>query len=501
MNGQPKQEPKNQPEIAVSHRHEQLLSVKHRRSGHRWLMMASMIGSDVISVALAWLIGMGARELILGPLDYPRYLRCWPLLGLWVVTFGVMGLYRGAGLTARIFVTPVEELRRTTVGTTWAFLTVVVVMYGAHGSLFFSRLILPVSWLLALVFVPCGRAILRGVFARRPWWGTEVVVMGSGRSAHRVIRTLQNQPELGLKPVAVLTDTPGVADVRGVPVLGGLERAPEVGRQLQIRYCIVALDEDSNKQLFDIHQKYGDAFQHMMIIPQLGGLASLWIVARDVGGLLGLEIRHNLLIPTNRWLKRALDLAVAIPAIVLTTPLTLLAMGFIRLISGRPVLYQQERIGRGGQIIRIRKLRTMHVDAEKRLAELLERDPAARAEWTRYMKLRNDPRILPGGRLLRRYSIDELPQLWNVIVGEMSLVGPRPLPKYHLDSFPPEFRLLRQQVLPGLTGLWQVSARSEGDLEVQEHLDTYYIRNWSVWLDLYLLARSVRVVLSGRGAY
>jgi len=122
--------------------------------------------------------------------------------------------------------------------------------------------------------------------------------------------------------------------------------------------------------------------------------------------------------------------------------------------------------------------------------------------WSRYFKLRSDPRVIPVvGKLIRRLSFDELPQLWHVLTGRMSLVGPRPFPPYHLNSFPEEFRELRSSVTPGLTGLWQVSARSDGDLEVQEALDSYYIRNWSPWLDLHILVRTFRVVLLGRGAY
>jgi len=231
-------------------------------------------------------------------------------------------------------------------------------------------------------------------------------------------------------------------------------------------------------------------------------LTSLWIVARDVGGILGLEIRHNLLIASNRWLKRSLDLAIAVPLVVLISPLLLLLVCWIQLVSRGNPFYSQEREGFQGRRFRMWKLRTMHVDAEKRLEKLLERDAEARNEWQRYFKLKNDPRILRGvGWFLRKFSLDELPQLWNVIVGEMSMVGPRPFPNYHLQAFDEEFRTLRRGVLPGITGLWQVTSRSEGDLEIQKRLDTYYIRNWSPWLDLYLMARTLRVVAQGRGAY
>ncbi|MGD1018018.1 MAG: undecaprenyl-phosphate galactose phosphotransferase WbaP [Verrucomicrobiia bacterium] len=473
------------------------------RSTRPWAMMSLLVLSDLASLGLAWGIGMAVRLLTLGRFNHSLYLRLWPGLFLWVLAFGMEGLYRGAGLTARIFLTPVEELRRTTVGTTWAFMTVVVGIYVLTERLVLSRLIVFVAWPVALILVPCGRALVRNLCAQRPWWGSSVAIFGSGQTARRVVDILLHQPELGLKPVGILTDTPGdETEIDGVPILGGLDHARQLGRSRGIPYCIVALDEGSNKRMFDIHQEYGDCFPHMMVIPDLAGLASLWIVARDVGGILGLEIRHNLLIASNRWVKRTLDLAIAIPLIILLSPLLLVLMAWIRLVSpGNPV-YGQEREGLEGRQIRIWKLRTMYIDADQRLEKLLERDPEARSEWQRYFKLKNDPRILPiVGWFLRKFSLDELPQLWNVIVGQMSMVGPRPFPNYHLQAFDEKFRILRHRVLPGVTGLWQVTARSEGDLEVQQRLDTYYIRNWSVWLDLYLMARTFSVVVRGRGAY
>jgi lipopolysaccharide/colanic/teichoic acid biosynthesis glycosyltransferase len=201
-------------------------------------------------------------------------------------------------------------------------------------------------------------------------------------------------------------------------------------------------------------------------------------------------------------LKRALDVTLGTAALVLALPLIVLGAVAVRLVGRGPAFFSQEREGYLGVSIRIWKLRTMYVDAERRLADHLQRDPKARREWESKYKLSHDPRVLPlVGSLLRRFSIDELPQLWHVVRGEMSLVGPRPFPAYHLERFPHGFRLLRQRLRPGITGLWQVMVRSDGGLEEQQAYDTFYIRNWSLWMDLYVLARTMTAVFGGRGAY
>ena len=191
-----------------------------------------------------------------------------------------------------------------------------------------------------------------------------------------------------------------------------------------------------------------------------------------------------------------------VPLFIASLPLLGFFSLWIKLVSPGPALFSQKRVGLGGKPINVLKLRTMYVDAENRLAKHLQENAEARAEWKKYFKLKNDPRILPGvGHVLRKTSLDELPQLWNVIKGQMSLVGPRPLPAYHEAQFRRDFCALRRGVMPGLTGMWQVCCRSEGGLEMQQRYDTYYLRNWSMWLDIHLLARTVWAVLSRNGAY
>ena len=144
----------------------------------------------------------------------------------------------------------------------------------------------------------------------------------------------------------------------------------------------------------------------------------------------------------------------------------------------------------------------MRPDADQWIAEHVVPGSELHSEWQEKKKLASDPRLIPGvGRLLRRWSVDELPQLWSVVIGTMTLVGPRPFPQYHLDDFSPNFRALRESVRPGVTGMWQVMVRSDGGLREQEAFDSYYIRNWSIWLDIYLLTKTITAVLTGRGAY
>src|SRR5690606_19364463 len=144
---------------------------------------------------------------------------------------------------------------------------------------------------------------------------------------------------------------------------------------------------------------------------------------------------------------------------------------------------------------------TLRRDADSYLQRHLEENPEAKAEWQRHFKLKHDPRLLPVvGNFLRRTSLDELPQLWNTVRSEISFVGSRPYPYYHLDQIGEEFRSLRRSVIPGLTGYWQVTSRSDADIEAQEQLDGYYIRNWSIWMDMYVLARTPWSVLFGKGA-
>lgn len=208
-----------------------------------------------------------------------------------------------------------------------------------------------------------------------------------------------------------------------------------------------------------------------------------------------------ILCPATVVLKRAIDLLLGIALLFMSLPVILIAVGLVKLVSPGPAFYGQRREGKWGRPICVWKIRTMVVDAEQRLHEYLAANPGYRTEWEQHMKLRHDPRVIPQiGGALRRFSLDELPQLWNVVKGEMSLVGPRPFPEYHLACFPESFRQLRRLTKPGMTGLWQITTRSDGDLQAQEYADSFYIRHWSAWLELRILYQTLPSVFIGKGA-
>lgn len=420
-----------------------------------------------------------------------------PALLLFGGVYALFGLYPATGITA------VEVFRRLVMATGVVYLILTAAIFLQRDLESYSRGVFVVAGALSVITVPMARAMLCHFVASAHWFGAPVLVLGAGRTGATVIRQMKANRSLGYKAVACLDDDPekwGVCE--GVPVIGPLALSGAVGHSFRIHHAVLAMPGAGRERMLELLEMCSAAFRKVIVIPDLFGMSTLWVSSRDLGGILGLELRYNLLVPLNRGIKRMLDVVLAAVAGTVALPLVAVAAVWVRLASRGPAFYYQEREGEKQSVIRIPKLRTMHDDAEFLLFEYLARDSGAAAEWNRFFKLKNDPRVIPGiGRLLRRTSLDELPQLWLVLKGEMSLVGPRPFPAYHNEKFGPEFRRLRRQVKPGLTGLWQISDRSDGDLGVQQQLDTYYIKNWSIWLDLYILSRTVRAVVFPRGAY
>ncbi|MFQ4138820.1 undecaprenyl-phosphate galactose phosphotransferase WbaP [Nodosilinea sp. PGN35] len=458
-------------------------------------MVALLSGSDLLALALAGSAGVYLRLAFGGEYLPSLYGQLWPILGVFLLAYAVAGLYPAVGLS------PVDELRRICLSTTFTYLVLAAGLFLTRESETYSRGVFLLAWLLSLIAVLTGRLLVKQIFARCPWWGYQVLILGGGRTGELVIQTLKNQPNFGLKPVAVLDDgrIQG-GSLCGVPIVGPLSAAPSLARRHDIHYAIVAMPGVQREQLLRVLELYGRTFPHLLMIPDLFGVASLWVSSKDLGGILGLEIRQQLLLPGPRLIKTLLDIVLTLVVGLCLLPLLGVIAVLVKLDSPGPVFYGQPRLGQNNVPFVAWKFRSMVPNAERVLERHLEENPALRQQWELDHKLRYDPRITRVGHFLRRTSLDELPQLWNVLRGDMSLVGPRPIVEEEVFRYADKYTLYTK-VLPGLTGLWQVSGRNNVSYEERVNLDAYYVRNWSVWLDVYILLKTIWVVVIGDGAY
>ncbi len=337
--------------------------------------------------------------------------------------------------------------------------------------------------------VPLARALTRKNFCHKPWWGSQVVILGFGATGKLMCDKLKKNPVYGLKPYAVLDDDPAKLDDTDGLITGPLSRCLEITAKHKISYGIVCMPGLSRTELLDLLDRYGQCFGHLLVIPNLVGMTSLGITAKEIGGIVGLEVKQQLLRPWSKFLKRSLDLAITILLAPIVIPLVALFAILVKLEDAGPAFYSNERIGHAGRRFNAWKLRSMVTNGDSVLSEHFEKNPLDHAHWHATQKLKHDPRLTRIGRFIRKTSIDELPQFWNVFIGEMSVVGPRPMLEKQVNMYGPAFNLYKQ-VRPGITGLWQVSGRNHLTFAERATLDKYVIQNWSVWLDIYILTRT-----------
>ncbi|MDB4940903.1 MAG: Undecaprenyl-phosphate galactose phosphotransferase, WbaP [Labilithrix sp.] len=288
------------------------------------------------------------------------------------------------------------------------------------------------------------------------------------------------------------------AEVDGVPVVGELALAPILATRLKIPYAVLAMPGVDGPKLLQIVERVGGKFSHLLVIPDLFGFATLGVPAKNLGGILGVEVRQQLLLPGPRLAKRVMDATLTGIGILFVLPFLLLIALLIKLDSKGPIFYWQNRLGKDGEFFRAYKFRTMHGDGEARLKAILDNDPQLRAEYEIYHKLRKDPRVTRIGRVLRKFSLDEFPQLLNVLLGDMSLVGPRPYIEREVTEMGGQEKIILRAP-PGMTGMWQVSDRNATSFAQRVQIDVYYVRNWSPWLDIHILAKTFGVVVKGSG--
>lgn len=396
-----------------------------------------------------------------------------------------------------------DEARRVLYAATLATLFAVGLSFASRRAPSLSRLVIAGMWLAAIVAVPLARYQVKRLLVAVGLWNKRVLILGAGTAGRQVAVSVLANPDLGYEIVAFVDDEPAKigGSLDGVPVRGPLAAVAELIRELEVKDVIFAMPGLPRQQLLHLVATCEGRVQSIRVVPDLFGLASVGVEAEDLDGVLLLHMRWNLAKPWNLLFKRGFDLLIAGFLALLLAPLLGVVALAIRADSPGPVFFRQSRLGRGRRQFRCLKFRTMHVDCESRLHDHLRDDADSRAEWERFRKLKSfDPRVTAVGRVLRRLSIDELPQLYNVLRNDMSLVGPRPYLPREADDMG-DFRATVLKAPPGMTGLWQVSGRNDLTFEQRLRVDEYYVRNWSPWMDLMVLIKTITAVVQGRGAY
>ncbi len=449
-------------------------------------------------VAVLLLVFLSVMSLHLGDFDaldrffYFNYF--WvPALLLFII-YTNNGLYPGVGLSA------VEEVRRLTLSTGLLFLIMVTLTFLLKTTAVYSRLVFGLAWAAASIMVPLVRSLVRRVCIRLNAWGEPVAIVGfPDRKVIEVADFFARYPIKGIIPKAVFVEEENqVTGDRDYRVIVSKDINGWPGR-FGIKTVLVLVPNWN--WISENIDKYRYTFQRVVLIRQQKDSFSLSdSTTLDFKEVLGFQICHNLLSPWSMALKRCEDLVISGLFLVCLSPMMVMISLLVRLDSPGGIFYSQDRLGIGGKIIKLLKFRTMYANGDQIFAERLKYDPALRQEWEKYQKIKNDPRVTRVGAFLRKFSLDELPQIWNILKGEMSLVGPRPIMISQKEMYGPGYHDYCQ-IKPGITGLWQVSGRNHTTFARRAELDMEYIQRWSLWLDIYIIFQTIKEVLARDGAY
>ncbi len=459
-----------------------------------WRTTVCMLATDFSILSLVFWFAASLHRIVTSNAHATGYWDLLPFLFMTLCGFWIQDLYPG------VLIHPAEELRRIFVALTTVLLMASCSALPWHNIDSHSRSVFLFAWVCGSPLVLVARKLIRRLFKSQSWWGISAVILASGRTGQRVTRTLQNS-RWGIRVAGILSDDPVDSwpqDLR--PLVGSLDLAQELRISRACGYAIVAMPQRGSDQIRNVIQTYCQGFHNILLVPDIPDICSLGVVARQIGGEIGFEVPQHLFQRVPAATKRTLDLISSLLGVILLLPVFLLLVLCVRLSSRGPIFYGQSRLGRNGRTFKALKFRTMVTNADVILAQHLALHPEDLFEWQRDHKLKKDPRVTAVGKWMRRLSLDELPQLFNVLAGHMSLVGPRPIVQAEIAKYGLKYPLY-SRVRPGITGLWQVSGRNNTTYEERVTLDEYYVNNWSVWLDIYILVRTLRTVVTAHGAY
>lgn len=415
--------------------------------------------------------------------------------GLLILVYRQQGVYR-----LRRQISWIDEFYAILHGTATGIIITIVIIFVYRGA-FYSRLIFLYAGLLSIGLLGLSRllkvAVLRHL-RRRGIGIRRVIIVGAGEVGRTVMRAVVANPESGLEIVGFLDDHPakGETDIGRFKALGSIDNLANILETEKINEVIITLPWQYHRKIMSIMAHCERRSIRTRIVPDLYQMRISRMQIEEIAGVPMIGIKESGLGGLNHLVKRSIDVAVAALGLILSSPIMLLMAAMIKMESPGPVLFKQERVGKNGQIFTIYKFRSMVENAEEQKEALKALNEADGPLF----KIKNDPRMTRLGRLMRRLSVDELPQLYNVLVGDMSLIGPRPPLPSEVENYQ-EWHKRRLEIAPGLTGLSQVSGRSELTFDEAVLLDIYYIENWSPALDTKILLQTIPKVIFGEGAY
>jgi len=413
-------------------------------------------------------------------------------MGYVVLLFYFNDLYPGYGRTA------VKEIEKTSKLLTMVFLFLGGTTYLLNTYEQFPRSIFILSWMISIALIPAVRFFIRNRILKYSWYGIPVMFITDGTESNSTLTALQNCRRMGWNPLAILSLKSDLQHLDNsiIPKISSWKIFLDIKKKHGVNIAIFSAEH--NQENSHWIRKISEKFKVVTLVIPYYNLGSLWVKPRDLEGRLGLEVTYHLLDGGSKYVKRFIDIVGSISLIFLLSPLLLILSLMIVLESSGHVLFRQERLGKNNRNFSALKFRSMVNNAEAELKTYLENNPEAREEYKQYHKLSGDPRITKVGKFIRKYSLDELPQLFNVLRGEMSLIGPRAYMPSEIDEIG-NFTEIILRVHPGMTGWWQVMGRHTTTFQYRLRMDEYYISNWSLWMDLYIFYKTFWVVIHGTG--
>ena len=385
----------------------------------------------------------------------------------------------------------------------YAILLTLTLMYFSETAKNLSRSFMLLLWLYIFAYLSIARYVIKKFLISINIWQIPVVIIGAGQTAQLLINAFSQDAGLGYKVVGLIEDKPKrTKSFSGIPFIGNFEKVVDSICEIGVQNVIIAAPGIKREQLVKLVYQLQPFVKNITFVPDLFGIpvGTLELETLFDEKAVLLKVRNNLARYHNRTLKQLFDITATLLGGIFAIPLLLVIALLIYFDSPGPVVFAHRRIGKDGVPFNCYKFRTMVCNAQEVLAQYLADNEAAKEEWERDFKLKNDPRVTRIGRFLRKTSLDELPQLFNVLKGEMSLVGPRPIVKDEIRKYG-EYIQDYYLVRPGLTGLWQVSGRNDIDYDSRVQMDSWYVHNWSLSLDIVMLLKTIRVVIKRDGAY